>query len=169
MLRLRIYWLVVFVVCLLAGCFQPKYRDVGDIPFDPSQDDPSFEVCDEDNIKQYYLRGSHDEAPYYNGEKRGRNEEILRQYHYPANSLQNGYVTLRFIVNCKGDVGRIRVEEMDSNYEPILFDTLITNQLYDIVGSLDQWTPRRRNSKTYDFYQYISFQIKNGQIETILP
>lgn len=161
------------IVCLLAlficGCYSEKHQDVGDIKFDANIDQTEFHVCDENLIKQYYIRHSTDTAPSYPGEKRGLENDVLGMYSYPISASENGYITIRFVVNCRGEAGRFRKEEMDFSYEPKTFDPKLSKQLLEIVKNLKTWTPRKRNNKAYDFYQYLTFKIEAGQITKILP
>jgi len=162
---------LIFIIITLSifGCKPEKFKDVGNIPFNPELDKSEFKICNEDLIKEYYIRGSYDTPPSYKEEKRGIETEILSQYSYPKEPTQNGYVTIRFIVNCKGETGRFRMEEMDMDFKSIQFDSKITDQLLSIVKGLKKWIPRSSGERTYDFYQYLSFKIQNGQIEKIMP
>lgn len=162
--------LFLFMTLLISACAQDKpFANVGDIPFDETRDDMAFKICDEHNMKQNYVRYSSDKAPGYENEKRGLERAILSKYSFPENKDQNGYVTLRFIVNCEGETGRFRIEEMDADYQPIQFDTKISDQLLEIVKNLEEWTLRKNEHRSFDFYQYLSFKIRNGQIEKIMP
>ncbi|MEN0003409.1 MAG: hypothetical protein AAF798_04675 [Bacteroidota bacterium] len=157
------------LIILVTGCMQDGYQNVGDIPFDASIDDENFKVCNERNIKQYYLRRSSDAPPSYRGEKRALEQAILSEYSFPEAAQENGYLTIRFIVNCEGAPGRFRVEEMDFSYQPKTFDPQITSQLLRLVKNLTDWVPRKRRNTTYDFYQYLTFKIQKGQVIEILP
>lgn len=159
----------ILISILTTGCFQNEYKNVGDIPFDKKIDNINFKICDENNIKQYYVRKSSDTPPSYKGEKRGMEKAILNKYSFPKTEKENGYVTIRFIVNCDGKAGRFRLEEMDFTYQPKKFDNKISSQLFEIVKNLDEWIPRKDENTQYDFYQYLTFKIENGQIVKILP
>ena len=159
--------LILFLFAI--SCSQDADRNVGDIPFEKEWDDDNFHICDETNIPQYYVRYSSDTPPGYKGEKRGLESVILNQYHYVPSEKENGYVTIRFIVNCEGKPGRFRMEEMDFDYKAKTFDKKITGQLLDIVKNLNDWIPRKRNDISLDFYQYLTFRIEKGQIVKILP
>ena len=63
---------------------------------------------------------------------------------------------------------------MDENYQEKVFDQSITNQLLEITKNLKGWIPKNFTSKTnevfsYDYYQYLIFKMKDGQISEILP
>ncbi len=161
--------LFISFMMMFPGCQSQNPQDVGDISFDVQKDDPNFELCNEEIIKQYYIRNSKDTAPSYEGEKRGLENEIFGKYSFPNEPDQNGYITIRFIVNCNGETGRFRMEEMDNRYQPINFDTELSTQILDIVKSLRKWSPRSRGELKYDYYQYLTFKIESGQIVKLLP
>jgi hypothetical protein len=166
----RLKFTTILILLIFAmGCSPEDDRNVGDIPFNEEWDDVNFKICDETDIQQYYVRYSSDTPPGYKGEKRGLEKIILNQYHYVPSEKENGYVSIRFIVNCEGKPGRFRTEEMDFDYKPVTFDKKITNQLLDIVKNLNDWIPRKRNGESLDFYQYLTFKIEKGQIVKILP
>lgn len=159
---------LIFMI-LLSCSKEEEKRNVGDISFDKNIDDVGFKVCDEKRIKQYYVRYSSDTAPSYKGEKRNLINTILSNYNFQKSENENGYLTIRFIVNCKGKTGRFRIEEMDFDYKSKKFDSKIKNQLLAIVKNLDGWIPRKKNNQNLDYYQYLTFKIENGQIIKILP
>lgn len=160
---------IIITILIISSCFQDDYKDVGDIPFNTEMDDENFNICNEGNIKQYYVRRSSDTPPSYKGEKRGLEKAVFSKYRFLESEKENGYVTIRFIVNCEGKTGRFRMEEMDFAYKPQKFDVKITSQLLEIVKKLNGWTPRKRNGNNLDFYQYLTFRIEKGQITKILP
>ncbi|WP_212005250.1 hypothetical protein [Chitinophaga sp. HK235] len=139
--------------------------NVGDIPFDSLRDDPGFKVCHPDIVFQYY-----NTPYYYKQHKKEICSEILRQYK-PARELagQNGFVTIRFMINCEGQTGRFRLYCIDENYQPSTFHPALTNQLMEIVKNLKGWQPSLYKGKTYDTYQYLTFHIQQGNIITISP
>jgi len=161
--------ILIIISILVVSCSQEEYKDVGDISFDEQIDDVNFKLCNESKIKQYYVRRSSDTPPSYKGEKRGLEKAILSSYDFPQSEKENGYVTIRFIVNCEGKTGRFRLEEMNFDYEPQKFDEEITNQLLEIVKDLSDWIPRKSSGENLDFYQYLTFKIEKGQLTKILP
>lgn len=160
--------LLMFLI-LTMSCSQNDYKNIGSIPFDKERDDANFQICNEKNIKQYYVRSSHDIPANFKGEKRALEQAILSKYRFPESEKEDGYLTIRFIVNCKGATGRFRIKEMGFDYKTKKFDPKIVNQLLEIVKSLEDWIPRKGKIVVYDFYQYLTFRIENGQIVEILP
>lgn len=91
------------------------------------------------------------------------------KYTAPVDTSQNGYVTIRFIVNCKGKSGRFRIQEMGFDYQQTTFTPHIKNQLLFLTEELEDWAPVTDGTTLYDFYQYLTFKIKDGQLIEVLP
>lgn len=161
---------ILLVPVLLAVFWKSDdYKDVGDIPFDERIDDSAFHICNENHIKQYYVRRSADVPATYVGEKRALERPFYQQFEPVNKAPFTGYVSIRFIVNCKGEAGRFRVEQMDNDYQQLPTTKSITSQLISIIKGLDGWVPRKHNGEYIDFYQYLTFKFKNGEIVKILP
>jgi len=164
---------LLFLICLMvaSSCQQKQkqeteiLRHVGDINFDQKIDTTDFKPCHEDLTFQYY---NFSNAIRYDGEK----AKILREFDQKFKKVEeseNGYVTIRFIVNCEGKTGRFRLITMDSNYKNKPMSNDLTNQLMEITKNLDGWKPGVFDGKNYDYYQYLSFKIEKGQIKRIMP
>ncbi len=156
-------------------------NNVGDILFNPNTDNPMFELIDESNILPYNTLCGF----LIEGERYRVLEYFAQNYESDTISGATGYITIRFIVNYKGETDRYRVYETDNQYKPIKFPENITQSLLELTRKLDGWITtldykldhyncieieENENKKyAYDYYQYILFKIKDGQIETILP
>lgn len=140
-------------------------ENVGDIPFDSLQDDPGFVVCNEKRVFQYY-----NTAAYYKDHKKEIVKYLLDHF-VPQESFgdQNGYLTIKFIINCKGETGRFRLFEIDSNYQPVHFKETLSGHLLNLVKQLQGWQPAVYKQQVYDSYQHITFRIRNGKIISISP
>tara|TARA_R110002020_G_scaffold444853_1_gene656494 strand:- start:2053 stop:2316 length:264 start_codon:yes stop_codon:yes gene_type:complete len=86
-----------------------------------------------------------------------------------SDSDQNGFIRLRFIVNCEGKTGRFRVLQSDENFEEMEFDNKIVNQLVTITKGIEKWGIFYRQDDPIDYYMYLIFKIKDGQLTEILP
>lgn len=138
---------------------------VGEIPFDSQQDDPRFTICNEKQVFQYYNTNS-----YYKDHKNEIVKYLLSHYDPEGNfGDQNGYLTIKFIINCKGETGRFRVFEMDNNYQPASFNKALSGQLLHLVKELRGWQPAVYKGQIYDSYQHITFRIRKGKIISITP
>lgn len=127
-------------------------------------DDPTFTVCDEQFIFEYY---NFQKGFQFEGEKIA----LINYFrtHYKALAKDNGYFTVRFVVNCKGETGRFRTETMSFSYQPVEMDEETTNQLLKLCKELKGWGIGIYQEKARDYYQYLTFKIEEGQLTEILP
>ena len=145
-----------------------KYsRWVGDIEQNDQIDELNFKVCNgDDQILQYFNLG---EGPVYSGEKSSILNTFESKYTPLSGKDQNGFIRLRFIVNCEGKTGRFRVLQSDYNYQKIEFDKRIVTQLLDITKGIENWKIHYRSDIAVDYYMYFIFKIRDGQLIDILP
>ncbi|WKK77896.1 hypothetical protein QYS49_12945 [Marivirga salinae] len=148
---------------------EPYQRWVGDISFDEKTDDPDFQLCYEEKyIRQYF---NFSKGVQYKGEK----PAIIRHFkenYKPVQSDQSGLLRIRFIVNCKGETDRFRLMGMNDEYQPMKFDSEISNQLLALTKKMEGWLPvemDQMDNMTLDYYQYLIFKIHNGEIIEIMP
>lgn len=171
---MKIYSLFILVTFFLFSACQSKKdspneiypKHVGDILFDAELDDPNFKMCSEYRSRQYYNGGT---GLNYDGEKKAILEHFEEYYKSNPLERENGFITIRFIVNCERKTGRFRVFSMDMEYQERVFDERITAQLLKLTKELDGWNfppPKRRK---LDYYQYLTFKIESGQITEIMP
>ena len=139
---------------------------VGDIYFDSKMDDPSFKLCDEDRVFQYYNFG---QGLQYKGEKPKINEHFGIGLKAESQKNESGFLTIRFIVNCQGKTGRYRVQGMDNDYKEKTFNDDLTSQLLNLTKQLDGWIVGEFKGKAYDYYQYLTFKIEEGKLIEIMP
>jgi len=158
------------MVLLLHGCNtsdddKSYLRHVGDIPFDHQLDDPSFHPCNEDRALVYYNFGQPD---LYKGEKPAI-EKAFEHISLPSLDDSDGYITIRFMINCEGKTGRFRVEQLDNQYKTKQFNPELVDQLLITTQKLDGWIPGKLDGRAYDYYKYLTFKIIDNQIVDILP
>lgn len=146
------------------------YR-IGHIPEDDAIIvDSLFKVCNEDRIIDYYnvSQGGDQAAGYIGGVK-----AILKHIEtdYPNLDLKNesGMLTIRFIINCNGQIGRFQIIENDLDFTPKKFDPLVVDQLFEITQNLDQWRPNHILGDHFDSTMYLTYRLKNGEIIDLLP
>ncbi|MDT0651302.1 hypothetical protein [Autumnicola edwardsiae] len=147
---------------------KPDYlRWVGDIEQNDQIDESDFKICNgDDYILQYFNLG---EGPVYGGEKSSLLNTFKSKYKPLSNKDQNGFIRVRFIVNCEGKTGRFRVLQSDYNYQEIEFDERIVTQLVDITKEIENWQILYRSDIPVDYYMYLIFKISEGQLTEILP
>lgn len=160
---------IVFLFLIYFSCShrpgQNEYPDqVGDIAPDAALDDPSFELCNEGYVFQYYNFN----GVAFEGEKPAI-EDHFRSIRGKRYGNESGFVTIRFIVNCKGETGRFRVEQMDANFQTHKLSSGLVDDLLQLTKSLRGWTPAAYEGESCDYYQYLSFKIEDGRLLEILP
>lgn len=143
---------------------EKKYVHVGSIEPDPSLDESTFTVCDEKWIFEYY---NFQKGFQFEGEKSALIQYFKSNYKVQANDT--GYFTVRFVVNCKGETGRFRMEAMNFSYQPIEMREATTSQLLKLCMELKGWGIGVYQEKERDYYQYLTFKLEDGQITEILP
>lgn len=144
-----------------------KYPNhVGNIEFDEKLDDPNFKRClDEKYVFQYY---NDSKGFQYKSEKREIEKEI-QTLNLPENKEANGYITIRFVVNCEGKSGMFRMQQIDNEYKEYTFNKKLSDQLLNFTKKLNGWIPKEIEEKKVDYYQYLTYKIENGKVSEILP
>lgn len=164
-------FLFILLIPLLMNCQTEKAvskypSHVGNIEFDEKIDDPNFKRClDEKYVFQYYNDSN---GFQYKSEKREIEKEILT-LNLPENKEANGYVTIRFVINCEGKSGMFRMQQIDNEYKEYTFDKKLSDQLLNFTKKLNGWIPKEIEKKKVDYYQYLTYKIENGKVSEILP
>lgn len=166
-----LFLLFSFISCAQeANSFKNEYppRHIGDIEFNPETDNQDFELCNAEKIYQYFNLG---DGLFYKGEKIALEKVFKDKYNPEIVKKESGLIRIRFIVNCKGETDRFRILGADENYEEKEFDKSITNQLIEITKELSGWAGAYNPEKQtgVDYYIYLIFKMKDGQIIKILP
>jgi hypothetical protein len=83
----------------------------------------------------------------------------------------NGYITFRFLINCKGVMSRVLVQQTDENYKSFRFQKEFVNDPYSYLATMRQWKTNLgiQNLNNINYIAFISFKIKNGEIVNIIP
>lgn len=164
---------ILFLLPILFSCQSEKVvtvypNHVGDIVFDKNQDNPDFKRCmDKDYGIQYYDYNNSNGLQY-----KGEKIEIiqaLEKLKLSSSQKINGYITIRFLVNCEGKTGLFRIQQMNENYTEENFDKDFVNKLLNFTKSLDGWIPKEIQGTKLDYYQYLTYKITDGKVSEILP
>lgn len=171
----RINCVVKFCITLilfLSSCVSSQIKQseikqgVGEIIFDKSIDDTKFKVCDEKQILEYY---NFAKGFQYNNEKFTLIKIFKDELQLKNSFVESGYITIRFIVNCKGKTGRFRIQEMDLDYKPKKFKSNLSKSILKITEKLNGWEIGKFENTAFDYYQYLTFKIVNGKLIEIKP
>jgi hypothetical protein len=138
---------------------------IGWIPFDKSVDNSNFKVCDELNIEEYYQVN-----PSYGEGMPGIRKYISsHQKELEALCEKDGYVIVRFVINCQGQTDRYRTKFMSLNYtDENTVNAELQKKIIQLTRNMGNWTPGKYDGKTYDCYQHLKFLFKNSQLVDVL-
>ncbi|WP_131401729.1 hypothetical protein [Chryseobacterium sp. JM1] len=140
---------------------------VGDIEFDEKLDDPAFKRCaTEKLVNLQYYQGSKEFD--YKGEKIAITEKLEKEK-ISSETKTNGYITVRFLVNCEGKTGLFRVQQMNAELKETVLDKELGDRLLRFTKSLDGWIPKEIKGFKVGYYQYLTYKIENGKVSEVLP
>lgn len=169
---LRYSFLLLILIIRLKAFSQntvPQHLNVkekiGWIPFDKNLDNSNFKVCDELNIEEYYQVN-----PSY-----GEGMPSIRKYISAHKQIletlceKDGYVIVRFVINCQGQTDRYRTKFMSLNYtDENTVNAELQKKIIQLMRNMGDWTPGKYDGKTYDCYQDLKFLFKNSQLVDVL-
>ncbi|HCA09003.1 MAG TPA: hypothetical protein DEO71_17660 [Chryseobacterium sp.] len=140
---------------------------VGDTEFDEKLDDPAFKRCTTEKlVNLQYYQGSKEFD--YKGEKIAITEKLEKEK-ISSETKTNGYITVRFLVNCEGKTGLFRVQQMNAELKETVLDKELGDRLLRFTKSLDGWIPKEIKGFKVGYYQYLTYKIENGKVSEVLP
>ncbi len=152
-------------VILILWLYYLVSHNIGEITYNKETDTSNFKICNKETVFQYYSVGT----SYTGGRKNIKKEltELLSESK-PHFKTYNGYITFRFIVNCKGEIDFIRIKEVNKDYQKVSFPDKEVLKLKKAILQLKNWQAGTlKNGKSVDSYYQINFKIKNGIIQEI--
>ena len=146
--------------------------NVGDIAFDPATDRSSFQRCGEGqyDVPQYYQSQT-----AYAGGTQVLRQQFLRAVLPRSTGAQDGYVTIRFLVNCHGETDRFRITQLNTAYQPAHFSPALVEALLRRAKDLHAWVPGKfsgpgaHHGEAMDSYYYLLLKISHGRVVDVLP
>jgi hypothetical protein len=144
--------------------FNESFEKVGYIPHDPDRDDAKFNVCNEQLIQEYYQVNPKFKEGLYSIRKDLEGAEMFLN----ALCQSDGIVVIRFVINCYGEIGRIRSAYFDLNYDQIAsVNDDLEKGLVEYIKNMGSWTPGSYQGKSYDSYQQLKFRVSGNKISNI--
>ncbi|MEL7002345.1 MAG: hypothetical protein AAFN93_06370 [Bacteroidota bacterium] len=123
----------------------------------------NFSLCGQYAMYGYY----HSSAPkIYKGGKNIFRDRVLSSYDHKEYQ-DSGYLNFRFHINCRGEVGNIEVNELNADLEIDDMTDELVDKLIDLTRESDNWELFAGGENNY--YMYLNFKIKDGEIVEILP
>lgn len=164
-------YILILILFLLVSCKTEKtpkryLRHVGDIEYNKDLDNANFTICNGiSRVVQYFNLGK---GIQYKGERRAITNHFYKNYK-SVTTNDTGLIRIRFIVNCKGEIGRFRIMSMNKEYQEIEFNEDVSSQLLSLTKKLNGWEILTYKNKPLDYYQYLIFKIEKGNLIDILP
>lgn len=142
----------------------PNY--IGYINPDKALLNSDFTLCNREKIYSTYSGLGLDA---YRGSKKTFKNTILSKYDSLSYN-DSGYISYRFLVNCKGEAGWFEIIEMNLDLEETKLDKKIVESLLKLTSSAENWnTVGWDENENVDYYMYVLYRIENGKIVEILP
>ena len=138
---------------------------IGWIQFNKNIDNINFVICDELNIEEYYqVNPSYKEGII-----------SIREYFYKQKNILNklckkdGYIIVRFVINCQGETDRYRSNFMSFEYiEDLKVNLELQNTIIILIREMGFWNAGKYGNKSYDSYQHIKFIFKDNNLIDVL-
>ena len=152
-----VYLTIVAVIILASIIYFSSKTKVGRIDKKEIIDQgTSFEPCSS-HIYQYYSTKAG-----YRTERYGIRKVIsepINQLNFPDFS---GNINIRFVINCKNEIGYFRIKTVDQDYKKVEISTDLQKRIIATIQQLNDW-----NGKNEDSYYQIQIKLKNGKVEDI--
>jgi len=166
-MKIRLFCILLLLATM--GCQKEgtnradDYPDqMGEIAFDPAMDDPDFVICNESDLVHSRTSLS------YTGGRRGIEDIIRKLFDEEAQEYDfDGYISARFLVNCHGKPGRLRIEPMDDGFLEQAAPEELMELVRKSVMALDQWVVIKPANEGKDHSKYLIFKIRRGEIDAI--
>ncbi len=123
-----------------------------------------FERCSDELPIGFY----HSTAPHiYNNGKPAFQAYILANFENEPYS-DNGYLNLRFLIDCEGDLGDLEVNELNTDLELTDLSDELVNDLVALAMRPENWASLKKKEPR-DMYMYLLFKLENGKVVEIIP
>ena len=152
-----VYLTIVAVIILASIIYFSFKTKVGKIDKKEIIDQgTSFEPCSS-TIYEYYNDGFG-----YKTERYGIRKVISEPIHQLNFPNFSGNINVRFVINCKNEIGYFRIKAVDQNYKKVEISDDLQKKIVAIIQQLNDW-----NGKNEDSYYQIQIKLKNGKVEDI--
>ena len=133
------------------------------IPYDASVDHPDYIICDSTKVNSGRNR-----LKYTDGTAQLK-EDIQSSFVYdPSYASFNGYIVIRFLVNCEGQSGRYRTQSLQLVFSPSGVPSDLLTHTIGIIKSLDNWTKSPKYDRREEYAKFINLKFENGKIQHVL-
>ena len=167
------FYFLFFIFCI--GClgksvidpiddkFPSLDHDLSFIPFNKALDNADFMICDSSRF-----HSGRNGIQYVDGSNKLRKDITTNYSYHKAYESFNGFIVIRFLVNCKGKTGRYRAQSLNLDFSPAKAPADLIEHSLDLIKDLDNWKKHPAVDSKKEFSKYINLKIKNGKIEHVL-
>lgn len=155
---LNVWVCLLLISCDTSSNQQKQYlKDIGDTVFNTQTDNPNFKFCDSSNIlhKRAYVK-------YTGGHRQFDNDFSIKYKTKAQYNNFSGYIIIRFAVNCKDQIGRVRWEVLSPDFKPTSAPQVLEDDVIRIFKSLTHWKHPIYRGDSYDGYTYTIIKLENG-------
>ena len=152
-----VYLTIALTILLATAIYFSFKTKVGRIdPKEIIDQKTSFEPCSS-TIHEYY--GS---KAGYKTERYGIRKVISEPIHQLNFPDFSGNVNIRFVINCKNEIGYFLIKAVDQDYKKVELSNDLQKKIVSIVQQLKDW-----NGKNVDSYYQIQLKLKDGKVQDI--
>lgn len=142
-----------------------KYQhDVGYLPPENRDFTTNFERCNDHRPRGYYSSVGFNSFDNNKAHFKRFIQSNLNSERY----TDSGMLNLRFIINCKGEVGDMEVNQLNKNYQLTKLNGDLVEEIIQLTVKKENWVISNNNSDN-DKYMYLIFRLEDGKIVEILP
>jgi hypothetical protein len=76
---------------------------------------------------------------------------------------EDGFITIRFVLNDQGETGRFQIEQMNTAYDSIAYGSQLILRILEEVTKYP-WTPAMIESEAYDCALFLIFKIESNKL-----
>ncbi len=125
-----------------------------------------FLCKDRDQIYDYY---NSDIPAGFPGGKGPLKKFVFKHLDESKLAKESGFLTFRFVINCKGEADWYTLEQADFDYKPMSFSQSTIDHLLSILQKVPTWHASKIRGELGDAYAYITFKLNDGEIFEMLP
>ena len=124
-----------------------------------------------DSVVEDWYRGAYhtyssSSPKIYKGSKYQFKKKIEKSFN-ALNFKDNGYLSLRFFINPKGEIILYETIEMDLNLNLVKLDASLVNTLKQLSYDPNNWDPYIDDKHNY--YLHLTYRIEDGKVTEIIP
>ena len=140
-----------------------RNHDLSYIPYNAKLDNSDYIICDSTGIGSGRSR-----VRYISGTNKFKEVITTNYLSKPGYKSFNGYIVIRFLVNCEGKAGRYRAQSLNLDFSPLNAPSDLLDYSVELVEKWDNWTRTTGNDNKKEYSKFINLKIKNGEIQHVL-